>query len=186
MLTDDEAKFLGEHDTVGESYEDVRRKMWSAKLEKTTEFLGERLHYRDLSPVPGTADYLGGKFLREYERSSQLTAIRLADPDSVLLLSRDRLGEAGKLRLARVAVADGKTLWDASLPLTEIQSVRHLEKSVLLFGIEHIEGDPEIRDSLRDSPRRLVAVDLVTGTPQAFSLSAVDTHLKPSKIDLGF
>lgn len=185
MMTDDEASFLEEHDTVGESYEDVRRKMWSARLEKKTEFLGERLDYVNLSPVPGTADYLGGKFLREYDRASQLPAIQLAEPDSVLLLSRERLGQAGKLRLARVAVADGKILWDARLPLTEIQSVRHLDESILLFGIEYTEGDPEIRDALRDSPRRLVAIDLASGTPQAFSLSALETHLEPVKVDLG-
>lgn len=185
MMTDDEAKFFEKNNDVGESYEDERRRMWSARIEKQAGFLGEWPDYVDVLPVPGTADYLGGKFLREYDTADQLPAIQIGEPDSVLLLSRERLGQAGKLRLARVAVADGKTLWDVGLPLTEIQSVRRLDKSILLFGIEYTEGDPEISDPLRDSPRRLVAIDLAGGTPQAFSLSALETHLEPTEVDLG-
>lgn len=185
MMTDAEAKHFEEYNSIGDNYDDERRKMWSAKVEKQSTFFGEQLDYVALTQVPGTTDYLGGKFLREFEKSSQTLAIQIGDPDSVLLLSRDRLGDAGKLRLARVAVADGETLWDASLPLTQIQTVRKLENSVVLFGIEHIEGDPEIRDSLRDSPRRFVALDLVSGMPKTFSLSALDTHPKASKIDVG-
>lgn len=185
MMTDDEAKSFEEYNAIGESYEDERRRMWSARIEKQTGFLGERLDYVDVSTVPGTSDYLGGKFLREYSTASQLPAIQIGEPDSVLLLSRERLGEAGKLHLARVAVADGTILWDAKLPLTAIQSVRCLEYSILLFGIEYIEGDPEVRDPLRDSPRRLVALDLASGMPQIFSLSALETHLEPAQIDVG-
>lgn len=185
MMTDSEAKTFEENDAAGESFEDVRRRMWSARIVKQSSFFGERPDYVDVSPVPGTAEYLGGKFLREYDRASQMPAIQIAEPESVLLLSRGRLGTAGKLSLARVAFADGKILWNSELPLTEVQSVRRLENSVLLFGIEFIEGDPEISDSLRDSPRRLVAVDLARGTPQAFSLSALETHLEPAKVNLG-
>jgi hypothetical protein len=185
MMTDAEAKHFEEYNSIGDNYDDERRKMWSAKIVKQSTFFGEQPDYVALTQVPGTTDYLGGKFLREYAKYTNLPAIKLGNPESVLLLSRDRLGDAGKLRLARVAVADGKILWDASLPLTQIQSVRQLENAVVLFGIEHIEGDPEIRDSLRDSPGRLVALDLANGTPRVFSLSALETHLKPVKINVG-
>ena len=185
MMTDDEAKFFEEHNNVGDSYDDDRRRIWSARIVKQTTFFGEQPDYVDVSPVPGTADYLGGKFLREYDRASQLPAIQIGEPDSVLLLSRDRLGQAGKLRLARLSVGDGKILWDAELPLTEIQSVRRLDNSVVVFGIEYTEGDPEVTDPLRDSPRRLVAVDLASGAVSHFSFSALETHPEAVKIDTG-
>jgi hypothetical protein len=185
MMTENEAKFFEEYNNVGDSYDDDRRRIWSAQIVKQSTFFGEQPDYVDVSPVPGTADYLGGKFLREYDRASQLPAIQIGEPDSVLLLSRERLGQAGKLRLARLSVGDGKILWEAELPLTEIQSVRRLDNTVLILGIEYTEGDPEVTDPLRDSPRRLVAVDLASGAVSHFSFSALETHPEAVKIDTG-
>ena len=76
-------------------------------------------------------------------------------------------------------------VWEAPLPLTMVQSVKRMEKTIVIFGKEYIEGDPEISDTLRDSPQRLVAVDLATGAVHMHSHSALETHLEAVKVDLG-
>ena len=50
------------------------------------------------------------------------TALWRRDPDSVFVLSRDRLGEEGRLQLARVAGPAGKPVWSTALPLSNMSA----------------------------------------------------------------
>jgi hypothetical protein len=79
----------------------------------------------------------------------------------------------------------GKVEWEAALPLTNVQSVKKMEKHILIFGHEYLEGDPDISDALRDSPQRLVSVDLVSGTVHVHTHSVSETHPEAVKVDVG-
>ena len=185
LLTEEEAKFFEEHNDVAGLSGETRRRLWGAKALKGTDFFGEYLDYAELKPLPSTPEFLDGGLLREYQVGTQLPALWMREPDSVFVLHRERLGEAGKLRLTRVAGPEGNVVWETPLPLTMVQSVKRMEKTILIFGKEYIEGDPEISDTLRDSPQRLVAVDLSTGAVHTHSHSALETHLEAVKVDLG-
>jgi len=185
LLTDDEAKSLEQHGTIGEAWDEKRRRLWSARTEKSSDGFGLLLEYKDLAPLTAPPDFLQPGLLREYQRETQLPALTLGDPAGVLVVHRERLGDAGKLCLTRVAAPLGEVIWDSKLPLTVIQSVKAMDAQLLLFGVEYIEGDPKIRDPLRDSPKRLVAVDLKSGTVKTFDFSALDTHPEAEKIDVG-
>ncbi len=185
LLTDDEAKFLQQYGNIGDAWDEVRRRLWSARTENNDKFFESFLDYKDLKPLDIPPDFLQPGLLREYQVGTQLPALTLGEPESVLVVHRERLGDAGKIRLARVATPEGSIVWESTLPLTVIQSVKRMDKTLLIFGVEFIEGDPEIRDALRDSPERLVAVDLASGAVSNFSFSALDTHLEAEKIDVG-
>lgn len=186
LLTDEEAKFLQHYGgRLGDAWDEVRRRLWSARLEKNDNVFGSPVDYKNLKPLDIPPDFLQPGLLREYQVGTQLPALTLGDPESILVAHRERLGHAGKFRLARVATPDGNIVWESTLPLTVIQSVKKMDKTLLIFGVEFIEGAPEIRDALRDSPERLVAVDLASGAVSNFSFSALDTHLEAEKIDVG-
>jgi hypothetical protein len=185
LLTEEEAKSLEQYDNIGDAWDEVRRRLWSAQTEKNDKMFANQLDYTDLKPLTIPPDFLQPGLLREYQTGTQLPALTLADPESIVVVHRERLGEAGKLRLVRVATPDGNIVWESTLPLTVIQSVKDMGANLLLFGVEYIEGDPEIRDTLRDSPKRLVAVDWTTGTVKTFDFSALDTHPEAEKIDVG-
>lgn len=185
LLTEDEAKIFEENNTIGGMTPETRRRVWGGKALKDTNFFGEYLDYADLKPLPESPEFLDAGLLREYHTAAQLPALWAREPDSVFVLYRDRLGQAGKLRLARVGGPEGKVIWDAALPLTYVQSVKKMEKTMLIFGKEYIEGDPEISDALRDSPERLVAVEIGSGAVHVHSHSALDTHPEAEAVDLG-
>lgn len=185
LLTDEEAKVFEENNTIGGLVPETRHKLYGGKATKDTNFFGEYLDYSELKPLPQAPDFLEGGLLREYSTAQQLPALWMREPDSVFVLHREKLGEAGKLRLTRVAGPEGNVVWDATLPLTIVQSVMKAESSLILFGKEYIEGDPEIRDTIRDSPQRLVSVELATGAISQFSYAALESHPQAEAVDVG-
>lgn len=185
LLTDDEAKAFEENNTIGGLAPETRHKLYGGKATKDTNFFGEYLDYSELKPLPQAPDFLEGGLLREYSTATQLPALWMREPDSVFVLHREKLGEAGKLRLTRISGPEGQVVWDAALPLTIIQSVMKAESNIILFGKEFIEGDPEITDTIRDSPQRLVSVDLATGAVSHFSYAALETHPPAEPVDVG-
>lgn len=185
LLTDEEAKTFEENNTIGGLAPETRHKLYGGKATEDTNFFGGYLDYSELKPLPKAPDFLEGGLLREYSTATQLPALWMREPDSVFVLHREKLGEAGKLRLTRVAGPEGNVVWDAALPLTIVQSVMKAESNVILFGKEFIEGDPEITDTIRDSPQRLVSVDLTTGATSQFSYAALETHPPAEPVDVG-
>lgn len=185
LLTDAEAKSFEESDRAPDLTQETRRRLWRARVMDAKGEMGKLRDYSDLKLLPEAPEFLDGGLLREYSKAHQLPALWATDPASVFVLHRERLGKAGKLRLARVSGPDGDVVWEAPLPLTVVQSVKRMENIILLFGIEYIEGDPDISDALRDSPARLVSIELATGTLHVFSFSALDTLPEASEVVVG-
>lgn len=185
LLTDEEAKAFEESNTSTWLTAEVRRRVWGAKVIVGKGDFGDIRDYTELKPLPEAPEFLDAGLLREYSQAQQLTALWTTDPPSVFVLHRERLGKAGKLRLARVSGPVGKVVWEAALPLTNVQSVKKMEKHILIFGHEYIEGDPDISDALRDSPQRLVSVEIATGAVHVHSHSVSETHPEAVKVDVG-
>lgn len=185
LLTEAEAKTFEENNNIGGLTPETRRRLWGAKAVKANNFFGEYLDYTELAPLPESPEFLDGGLLREYVVGQQLPPLWARDPDSVFVLYRERLGETGTLHLARVAGPKGNVLWDAPLPLTIIQSVKRMDNTLVIFGREYRDGDPDIRDTVRDSPQRLVAVDIATGSVHTHNHGAIDTHPEAEPVALG-
>ncbi len=185
LLTEEEAKVLETSNRTTALTPEVRRRVWGAKAHTPDETIPMYRNYTELKPLPETPEFLDAGLLREYSQAQQLPALWVTDPASVFVLHRERLGEAGKLRLARVSGPVGKVEWEAALPLTNVQSVKKMEKHILIFGHEYLEGDPDISDALRDSPQRLVSVEIATGAVHVHTHSVSDTHPEAVKIDVG-
>lgn len=185
LLTEEEAKVLETSDRTTALTPEVRRRVWGARAHTPDETIPMYRNYTELKPLPEAPEFLDAGLLREYSQAQQLPALWATDPASVFVLHRERLGEAGKLRLARVSGPVGKVQWEAALPLTNVQSVKKMEKHILIFGHEYLEGDPDISDALRDSPQRLVSVEIATGAVNFHTHSVSDTHPEAVKIDVG-
>lgn len=157
---------------------------------------GQRAEYVNFRLLPDRTDYLdGGLLALETYRGIPLLP---REPDSVLILHRDRMGKHGQYRLARVAGPDGKPLWDALLPLTNLNAILPGERSLVLLGrwfqtdeqIRHREQQartanptpwfwrwldedterPGHRDAYNDAVEHLVAIDTANGRVSAFDM----------------
>ena len=94
------------------------------------------------------------------------------EPDSVVVLHHDKLGDAGRLRLARVAGPGGRVVRDAALPLAELTSATYVPGQVVLFGSAPNPAHNPDAQASREQHEVLVAVDVPTGTVTSFDLTA--------------
>lgn len=184
LLTPEEAVTFEKNNALGGLTSDTRRGLWAGRSHPPGDSFGALPDYFDLNPVPGAPDFLDGGLLRERGTLEGLPPIHLADPDSVLVLHRERLGETAALRLARVTRPDGRTVWETALPLTRVYSVVRAETAVLLFGIEYRQDDPGVRDPARDSPQRLVAVEFASGAAHVHSHTGFDSYPEAEPVNL--
>jgi len=186
LLTDEDAKQLEEYSSIGGLNRELRYRLWHAKVDTAARAAGERTNYEALVPLPDSPEFLGGGLLTEYLYGPQTNTIWLREPDSVLVLHREKLGHLGKLRLTRVAGPEGTIVWDVTLPMTILQSVMRDEKSVVLFGKENFPDPPGAgpSDPTRDAPERLLAVDFATGAVHMHDHTSTETHLPPVDVAL--
>jgi hypothetical protein len=125
--------------------------------------------YSDYASLPAAPVFLAAGLLDRGEGDSP---VWLRGPDSVLVLHRDRLGEEGRLRLARVAGPDGRVVWDAALPLSIVQSVMADEDRLVLFGREYRPAESNRpHDPYHDADQRLVSIDPDDGRIVSFNFN---------------
>jgi hypothetical protein len=177
LLTDQEMeKFHPETANEGVSGE-VRRRLWHAKTGEAKNFFGKYTTYSEFKPLGG--EFLMPGLLTIRDSGGEQRVLWIRDPDSVFLLHRDRLGEEGRWRLARVAGPEGRLLWDVGLPLSVLQSAMQSEKTVVLYGVEYRpRRNDQPRDPMHDAREKLIAIDLATGKLGAYDQSDVAQHIK--------
>lgn len=141
---------------------------------------GSHDQYRDFEALPRAPEFLDAGLLAA---GQDRAPILLQEPDSVLVLHRDRLGAGGRLRLARVAGPDGEVGWNAALPLSVLQAVMPGERSLVLFGRSAIAGaDADTVSEGDDPPAVLATVGLADGQVAWFVLdgaAAAATAIEP-------
>lgn len=176
VLNEKEAADFARTNTIGGIDLQSRRRLYGARASEATNFFGKYLKYQDFKPLG--RDYLAPGLLGGARVGVPSRAIWLRNPDSVLILHRDRLGEEGTLRLARVAGPDGRVVWDSLLPLSVLQCVLPGEGSVVLLGIEFTPPkDNQPRDPFHTAQERLIAIDLETGKINVHDASDVSSHI---------
>ena len=127
----------------------ARRKLWGARVNNNI--------YTALAPL--TEEFLAPGLLG-------LTGqpLLLHTPDSVLILHQDRLDDARRYQLTRIAGPAGNTVWHAPLPLSGVHSVLPGPRSLVLIG------------SQNKTQHLITSVQLDTGALQTYNLSVLETN----------
>ncbi|MBM3485387.1 MAG: hypothetical protein FJX67_01965 [Alphaproteobacteria bacterium] len=166
-----------------------RYRLWSARVDHVSaappdwprhlpDNWGTRARFSAFAPLPASPEFLqAGLFGRYVVNGAR--PIWLRDPDSVLVLHRDKLGEEGKLRLTRVAGPEGRVVWDAALPLSVLQAVMPGTKTIVLYGrLFQPQTGAARRDPMHTAREVLVVVDLVSGAVHTHDQSAAAERMR--------
>ncbi|MFO1014348.1 MAG: PA2928 family protein [Caulobacteraceae bacterium] len=97
---------------------------------------------KDLGPLPDAPDFLSSGMLAAEQGR---TPIFLREPDSVIILSADKLGEGAELKLTRVSGPSGKVVWTADLHVARLSTVSLNGDTLVMVGarLEQGNGDRE-------------------------------------------
>lgn len=151
-----------------------RQRLYRAELRPVENAYGKVLGMMPPVPLPDTPEFVMGGLLTEGESSWQThPALRRRDPDSVFVLSRDRLGEGGHLQLARIAAPEGRVLWSGPLPLSDMSVWLPGERHALMVGPDSSAPRSAMAEENENPAMQIVSIDLVSGAVRNFSL---DVH----------
>lgn len=95
---------------------------------------GKRPQFSDYQLLPEAPPLLRAGLLHNGDPREQ--ALWYRQPDSVLVLHRDKLGSEGRLQLSRISGPAGKPVWSTTLPLDDLQAVMPNDQDLLLLGSE--------------------------------------------------
>lgn len=138
-----------------------RTRLWFAKTGAKDTFFGKQRTYNGYTAYPESPEFLQAGLLTD-GRTNTLP-IMLRQPDSVLVLHRDRLGDKGRLRLSRISGPRGKVLWTVDLPMQAVEAVMPGKTSLALLGRQDDDRLKRNPNDLPGSVDQFVAVDLATG-----------------------
>ena len=142
-----------------------------------------------LEPVAGSAAWLQGRLLKAEadpgapqwtQRGMRVkpavrAALRLQDPEGVLVLHRTRMDAQGRLALSRVDGTYARTLWTAVLPYDALTNRWYTGSHLLLNG-----NWSEIREGVTTRHEALLSLNLADGRWQAWDIGgdALLAHAK--------
>ncbi|MFN8641789.1 MAG: hypothetical protein U0802_09085, partial [Candidatus Binatia bacterium] len=139
---------------------------WPAEL---PDNWGTRDRFSDYQPLPEAPPFLQAGLLGDGRTPHPMW---YREPDSVLVLHHDKVGDAGRLRLARVAGPGGRVVWDAALPLADLVASTYGATHVALLGRAPNAAYEPGDESSREEHEVLVAVDVASGAVAPFDLTA--------------
>jgi hypothetical protein len=175
-------RFLEENHVPAPLHEPLPRpyRLWGSRVEQVSaappdwpkdwpDNWGTRPRFSAWEVLPESPAFLRAGLLRAHRDSEVPFWYR--DPDSVLVLHVDRLGEAGRLQLSRMAGPRGAKVWQASLPFTALASVMHRETDLVLLGHEPATGAARsAADAI--THHKLVRLDVASGKLHVLDLTA--------------
>ncbi|HYD46036.1 MAG TPA: PA2928 family protein [Phenylobacterium sp.] len=182
LLDDAEAKRFAEQGAIGgiDPQGHPRTRMWQARVGMKETFFGPRPTYSHFKPLPEGPEFLHAGLLTNGVTNS--LPIMLFNPDSMLVLHRDRLGDEGRLQLTRITGPNGKPAWTVTLPMTRLEAVMPGKTGVVLQGYRQ-EEDPNRRRNSSNLPidvDQIVAIDYASGKMGAYGFLVPAT--KPQDI----
>jgi hypothetical protein len=176
LMADAEAANLGSEGAVGgvdpQTY--PRTRLYSATVVRGSMSSMYRPVATNAKPLPESPEFLTAGLLQD-GRCCHGRPILLNNPDSVLVIHRDRLGDQSRLRLTRVAGPLGKPLWTADLPLEKLEAVLPGERTLVLVGRRDEPPLFRTRDNRPESVDQLVSVDVATGRLATYGFRIVAT-----------
>ena len=147
-----------------------RQRLYRAELKTVKEFLGPRMTYEKPTVLPESPEFLmAGLLTQGPGGSSGQSAMWRREPDSVFVLSRDRLGEEGRLQLARVSGPKGVPVWNVALPMANMNAWLPGERHAIMLGPDPSAARSPLAEEGENPVSQILAVDLETGALQSFN-----------------
>ena len=147
-----------------------RHRLYRGELTRIEGDLGARMEYRNLNALPESPEFLMAGLLTQYSsRYNGQSALWRRDPDSVFVLSYDRLGDDGRLQLARISGPNGTSVWSASLPLSKLSAWIPGERHALMLGPNPSAKRSPMAEEGENPVMQVVAIDLVSGAVNSFN-----------------
>jgi hypothetical protein len=171
VLEDDWGQALKYPYTVVDEGRLARRSFLRAKIVQVKRFDESYERVAELTPVPEAPVFLRGRF---FKQAGTDEALAMEDPAGLLVWHSTRMDDAGHLALARVDESL-RTLWEAELPLSETDAVRHVA-TWTLPGHVVVVGELRSQDDggVHHREQYLVSVDLKDGKVASRNLEATE------------
>ena len=173
LLTDLDLEMMREKKVISTQMDFTtprRSRLYRATLQEVTGFFVTAIEHQNPTVLPDSPDFLmAGLLTQERSHSSKKSAFWGREPDSVLVLSLDRLGEEGRLQLARVSSEKGVPVWSVNLPLSGLSGWFPGEHHALLLGPAPSAERSPMAEENDNSMQHVLSVDLATGAMQAFN-----------------
>lgn len=148
----------------------ARQKLYRAEMKEVEEFFGRRWAYGEPEVLPESPDFLmAGLLTTESGKGARGTALWRRDPDSVFVLSRDRLGDEGRLQLSRVSGPKGTAVWSVALPLANMSAWLPGERHGVMLGSNPSAERSRMAEENENPVMQVVSIDLVTGEVGSFN-----------------
>ncbi len=171
----------------------VRYRLWSARVAKVSaapsgwpkglpDNWGTRDKFSDYAALPDAPVFLQAGLLGD---GRSPIPYWLREPDSVLVLHHDKVGDAGRLRLARVAGPGGRVVWDAPLTLADLQFSTLSGDTLFLIGSVPNPNHDRTSEVSRQEHQVLVSVAVASGAIARYDLTAasvVESEPAPTSI----
>jgi len=148
-----------------------RQRLYRAEIKQIQqEFLGPRMAYQKPTALPEGPEFLMAGLLTQTSggRSGQ-SALWQQKPDSVFVLSHDRLGGEGRLQLARISGPKGAPVWSVALPLSAMSAWLPGETQALMLGPAPSAPRSPMAEDNENPGMHIVAINLDTGALNFFN-----------------
>jgi hypothetical protein len=147
-----------------------RHRLYRARLDAFKTDFGIGHHFVDPVALPESPEFLmAGLLAADTGSYEKQTALWRRDPDSVFVLSRDRLGEDGRLQLARISGPAGKPVWSKALPLSNMSAWLPGEDHAIMLGLDPSAQRSPMAQEGENPVMQIVSINLKTGTLTPFN-----------------
>jgi hypothetical protein len=147
-----------------------RQRLYRAEIKTLQEFLGPRMTYQNPVVLPESPEFLmAGLLIEEPGRNGEPSAMWRREPDSVFVLSRDRLGDEGRLQLARISGPKGVPVWSTALPFSNMSAWIPGERHAIMLGTDPSAQRSPMAEEGENPIHHVLSIDLKTGAIQSFN-----------------
>lgn len=147
-----------------------RHRLYRGELRHIDNFMGRRVEYHNLQPLPDAPEFvMAGLLTQGSGGTNDQTAMWRRDPDSLFVISRDRLGEDGRMKMARISGPKGVPVWDITLPISNLSAWIPGEKQAFILGPDPTAKRSPMAEENDNTVLQILSVDLATGQFNTFN-----------------
>lgn len=150
--------------------EPKRHRLYRARLDAYKTDFGTSHYFVDPVALPESPEFLmAGLLAADTGSYEKQTALWRREPDSVFVLSRDRLGDDGRLQLARISGPAGKPVWSTALPLANMSAWLPGEVHAIMLGPDPSAQHSPMAEKGENPVMQIVSIHLKTGALNTFN-----------------
>lgn len=147
-----------------------RHRLYRGELRHIDSFMGRSVEYHNLQPLPDAPEFLMAGLLTQGPGGfGRQSALWHRDPDSVFVISRDRLGDEGHMQLARISGPKGVPVWNISLPVTALSAWLPGERHAIILGPDPTAKRSPMAEENDNPVLQILSIDLTTGKLSTFN-----------------